>query len=129
MNKSPHPTAISSIVYSGIFLAVDGLGVSIKNRDAVRVDIHRVSRLVVELDIRALELLSECLCLVVDPLRFVRAGYGSKFSADRHVVTTVQFSYVVSGHKIKKANKSWDATAISRHVGGWLIRAVRPQRR
>jgi len=27
MNKSPHPTAISSIVYSGIFLAVDGLGV------------------------------------------------------------------------------------------------------
>jgi KilA-N domain len=28
MNKSPHPTAISSIVYSGIFLAVDGLNVS-----------------------------------------------------------------------------------------------------
>ena len=27
MNKSPHPTAISSIVHSGIFLAVDGLGV------------------------------------------------------------------------------------------------------
>lgn len=26
MNKSPHPTAISSIVCSGIFLAVDGLG-------------------------------------------------------------------------------------------------------
>lgn len=27
MNKSPHPTAISSIVHSGIFPAVDGLGV------------------------------------------------------------------------------------------------------
>jgi hypothetical protein len=70
-----------------------------------------MSRLAVKLDVRALEFLSELLCLVVDPLRFVRAGHGSKFSADRHAVATVQFSYVVSGHKIKKANKWMIATA------------------
>ena len=99
------------INFGRVFRRRMAFDVSLKNRDAVRVDIHRVPWLAVKLDVRTLELLLERLCLVVNPLRFVRAGYGSKFSADRHAVSTVQFSYVISGHKIKKANKWMLATA------------------
>ena len=48
MNKSPHPTAISSIVCSGIFLAVDGLGVGLEKmaKEIPRASQKRLLRLI-----------------------------------------------------------------------------------
>lgn len=82
--------------------------------------------LAVELDARALELLYECFCLVVNPLWFVRAGYSPEFSTDRHAVATFQFSYVGSGHKIKKVNK-WMLATVGSYLFG-LFGVQRPPR-
>jgi hypothetical protein len=92
-------------------VGVDGLSVSLKNGDAVRVDINRAPKLMIELDVSTLELLSESSRFMVDPFGFVDARHCPYSAVRNHAVMALQFSYVVFCHRgfgviQKKANKS-----------------------